>query len=119
MFVVLFDSLPLANGLAQENSRMLLIREAIASDVPLIVDMIRELAEFERELDKVEITPEDLIRDGFGGKPRFHALLAEWNNQPAEYSVYFFTIRRGVVRQNFNPFLKQQLNPGLNERVFC
>jgi hypothetical protein len=47
---------------------MLLIREAIASDVPLIVDMIRELAEFERELDQVEITPEDLIRDGFGGK---------------------------------------------------
>jgi GNAT superfamily N-acetyltransferase len=53
--------------------------------------MIRELAEFERELDKVEITPEDLIRDGFGGKRRFHALLAEWNNQPAAYSVYFFT----------------------------
>ena len=70
---------------------MLVIREAIASDASLIVDMIRELAEFERELDQVEITPEDLLRDGFGEKPRFQALVAEWDDQPAAYAVYFFT----------------------------
>jgi len=70
---------------------MLVIREAVASDASLIVDMIRELAEFERELDQVEITPEDLLRDGFGARPRFQALVAEWNHQPAAYAVYFFT----------------------------
>ena len=53
---------------------MLFIRKAIAADAPLIVEMIRELAEFERELDQVEITAADLIRDGFGTQPRFTLL---------------------------------------------
>lgn len=69
---------------------MLVIREATAADASLIVDMIRELAEFERELDQVEITPEDLLRDGFGASPRFHALVAEWDGRPAAYALYFF-----------------------------
>jgi hypothetical protein len=70
---------------------MLVIREATASDAPLIVDMIRELAEFEHELDQVGITPDDLLRDGFGASPRFHAFIAEWDSQPAAYALYFFT----------------------------
>lgn len=69
---------------------MLAIRSATAADVALLVQMIREFAEFERELDQVEITTEDLLRDGFGPTPRFHALLAEWEGEPAAYAVYFF-----------------------------
>jgi GNAT superfamily N-acetyltransferase len=70
---------------------MLVIREATASDAALIVEMIRELADFERELDHVDITPDDLVRDGFGENPNFHALVAEWDGQPAAYILYFFT----------------------------
>lgn len=70
---------------------MLVIREATAADAPLIVEMIRELAEFERELDQVEITPEDIVREGFGANPCFYALIAEWDGQPAAYSLYYFT----------------------------
>jgi hypothetical protein len=70
---------------------MLVIREATASDAPLIVEMIRELAHFERELDQVDTTPDDLVRDGFGENPSFHAFLAEWDGQPAAYILYFFT----------------------------
>ena len=70
---------------------MLVIREATAADALLIVDLIRELAEFERELEQVDITPEDVLRDGFGANPCFHALIAEWNGQPAAYALYFFT----------------------------
>jgi len=58
---------------------MLVIREAQASDAPLLVDMIRELADFERELDQVDATPDDLVRDGFGENPRFHSFIAEWD----------------------------------------
>ncbi len=36
---------------------MLVIREAEAADAPLIVEMIRELAEFERELDQLTPLP--------------------------------------------------------------
>ena len=70
---------------------MLLIREATASDAALLVEMIRELADFERELEQVEITPDDLVRDGFGEHPMFRAFIAEWNGEPAAYSLYFLT----------------------------
>lgn len=70
---------------------MLVIRKATAADAPLLKVMIRELAEFERELDQVDITAEDLLRDGFGSSPRFHALVAEWGGQTAAYALYFFT----------------------------
>ena len=69
---------------------MLAIRSATEADVGLLLEMIREFAEFERELDQVEITTEDLLRDGFGPSPRFQALLAEWDGEPAGYAVYFF-----------------------------
>jgi len=70
---------------------MLVIREATASDAALLVEMIRELADFERELDQVDITPHDLVRDGFGENPSFHAFVAECDGQPAAYALYFFT----------------------------
>ena len=70
---------------------MLVIRNATAADATLIVDMIRELADFEHELEQVDATPQDLQRDGFGADPRFFASVAEWNSQPAAYALYFFT----------------------------
>src|SRR5215470_5176858 len=70
---------------------MLVIREATVADAPLLAEMIRELADFERELDQVDTTPDDLIRDGFGENPRFHSFVAEWDTQPAGYVLYFFT----------------------------
>jgi GNAT superfamily N-acetyltransferase len=68
---------------------MLRIRPAIADDAPLLLAMIRELAEFERVPEKVKIGVEDLVRDGFGENPRFHALIAEWNDNPAGYAVFY------------------------------
>ena len=70
---------------------MLVIRNATAADATLIVDMIRELADFEHELEQVDATPQDLLRDGFGANPRFFASVAEWNSQPAAYALYFFS----------------------------
>jgi len=68
---------------------MLHIRPATIHDAALLCTMIRELAEFERELDKVTIREEDLARDGFGANPRFRALIAEWNGNPAGYAVFW------------------------------
>src|SRR5262249_40063909 len=55
-----------------------------------IAQMIREFAEYQRESDQVNATEEDLMRDGFGAKPKFHALVAEWEGKPAGYAVYLF-----------------------------
>lgn len=68
---------------------MLSIRVATANDVPLLRDMIRELADFEHELQSVIITEEALARDGFGPEPKFRALVAEWAGQAAGYAVFF------------------------------
>ncbi|MGA2101810.1 MAG: GNAT family N-acetyltransferase [Candidatus Sulfotelmatobacter sp.] len=68
---------------------MLQIRSATIADVSLLCTMIRELAEFEHELDSVMMREEDLARDGFGEHPKFRALIAEWNAQPAGYAVTF------------------------------
>ena len=68
---------------------MLHIRPANIEDAALLRIMIRELAEYERELEQVTIREEDLARDGFGKHPRFRALIAEWKSQPAGYAIYF------------------------------
>jgi GNAT superfamily N-acetyltransferase len=68
---------------------MLSIRAASVEDVPLLFEMIRELADFEQSLDKLTTTPDDLERDGFGPKPRFRALVANWEGKPAGYALFF------------------------------
>jgi len=79
---------------------MLTIRNATAADAPLIMTMIRELAEFERELDQVDATAEDLLREGFGANPHFEALIGEWDGEPLAYALYFFTFSTWAGRQS-------------------
>jgi GNAT superfamily N-acetyltransferase len=71
---------------------MLKIRAATKQDVPLILDFIRALAEYERAPEQVIATEADLMRDGFGdaGQRKFHVLIAEWEGKPAGYAFYFF-----------------------------
>ncbi|MBZ5599737.1 MAG: GNAT family N-acetyltransferase [Acidobacteriia bacterium] len=68
---------------------MLSIRPATVNDAGLLVALIRELAEYEKELDAVEITEPELARDGFGHDPKFRALIADWDGQPAGYAFFF------------------------------
>jgi GNAT superfamily N-acetyltransferase len=68
---------------------MLSIRAASVDDVALLKDLICELAEYERERDQVVITEADLARDGFGPEPKFRALIAAWDGQPAGYALFF------------------------------
>jgi GNAT superfamily N-acetyltransferase len=68
---------------------MFSIRPATTNDVALLRSMIRELAEFERELHLCVIEESQLARDGFGENPKLHALIAECDLQPAGFAVYF------------------------------
>jgi GNAT superfamily N-acetyltransferase len=72
-------------------SNMLHIRTTSTTDVPLILQFIRDLAEYEREPDAVVATEQDLVRDGFTpGQERFYILIAEWEGKPAGFAFYFF-----------------------------
>ncbi len=68
---------------------MLKIRNASVEDVPLILSFIHELAEYEREPSAVRATEDDLIRDGFSKNPKFRAIIAEWDGNPAGMAFFF------------------------------
>jgi GNAT superfamily N-acetyltransferase len=68
---------------------MLTIRAATIADAALLRRMIWELADYEKEPDQVRTTEAELARDGFGANPQFRALIAEWDEQPAGYALFF------------------------------
>ena len=68
---------------------MLSIRPATPADVPTILRFIHELAAYERAPAAVVATEADLLRDGWGPTPRFTALIADYDNAPAGFALYF------------------------------
>ena len=74
---------------------MLSIRPATVADVPLILQFIRELAEYERDPQAAVATAADLLRDGFGPEPKFRVDIAEWSGEPAGFAFSSGTTRRG------------------------
>lgn len=65
------------------------IRPATPADVPLILHLVRELAEFEREPDKVVAT-EPLLQDAlFGAHPAAEAVIAELDGKPVGMALFF------------------------------
>jgi len=73
----------------------LTIRPATPDDIPELLAFIRELAAYERVPDAAQATAADLLRDGFGPTPSFHALIAEASptndapQEPAGLALYF------------------------------
>ncbi len=51
------------------------VRPARPEDMEAVLELIRELAVFEREPEAVELTREDLLRDGFGPVQRFRCFV--------------------------------------------
>ncbi len=54
-----------------------IIRNATKDDMPQVLNLIKELAIFEKEAQAVEVTVRDLQKDGFGKNPSFHCFVAE------------------------------------------
>ncbi|WP_459210515.1 GNAT family N-acetyltransferase [Aquimarina rhabdastrellae] len=57
------------------------IRDAVQEDMSQVLDLIQELADFEKEPDAVDITVDDLIKEGFGTQPLFKCFVAEMNEE--------------------------------------
>ena len=57
----------------------IIIREAQKSDMPAVISLIKELAEFEKEPDEVEIDSTILVNDGFEENSYFKCFIAENN----------------------------------------
>ena len=73
------------------------IRAARESDAPLIFDLVRELAAYEKLGDTVDATTEAIAGALFGKEPRLFCDIAEWNGEAAGFAVWFlnFSTFRG------------------------
>ncbi len=68
----------------------MIIRNAFKSDMPAVLNLIKELAIFEKEPNAVIVNVEDLERDGFSENPLFHVLVAEINHEIAGMALYYY-----------------------------
>jgi GNAT superfamily N-acetyltransferase len=68
---------------------MLTLRPADPVDAPLIVQYIRELAEFEREPEAAVVTEDDIQLYAFSQNPLVRVTMAEWDGRPAGFALWF------------------------------
>ncbi|WP_432835437.1 N-acetyltransferase family protein [Dactylosporangium sp. CA-092794] len=68
-----------------------MIRPARPDDVPLLVDMVYELAEFERARDECHLTAEQLTAALFGPAPAVFCHVAEAAGAPVGMALWFLT----------------------------
>tara|TARA_B100001248_G_C27373462_1_gene452909 strand:- start:284 stop:760 length:477 start_codon:yes stop_codon:yes gene_type:complete len=68
---------------------MILIRKAKANDMVSVLDLIKELAEFEREPKSVILSVSDLINDGFSNNPKFRCIVAEIKNKVVGMALFY------------------------------
>ncbi len=67
------------------------IMEATQKDLPLIVKLVRKLADYEKLSSAMVATEADFARALFGADRRARALLAFTGDEPAGFAVYFYT----------------------------
>lgn len=66
------------------------IRPARPEDAAIIVELVRELAVYEREpLSSVKLSEADILRDGFGAEPRFELLVATLDRALVGFALFF------------------------------
>ena len=66
-------------------------RDATPADVPALLALIAELADYERLSHEAVATPADLHDSLFGATPRAHAMLAEQGGAVCGMAVFFFS----------------------------
>ncbi|MGI8543702.1 MAG: GNAT family N-acetyltransferase [Aridibacter sp.] len=69
----------------------LFIREAIADDVPVILELMREFAEYENLLEYLEVTAQDLQKVLFGEDAFVQCLIALDAVEPIAYAFFYPT----------------------------
>jgi GNAT superfamily N-acetyltransferase len=66
------------------------IREALAADVPAMMLLVKELAEYENAPNEVSNTEAQMLKDGFGDNPIFGGFVAEKDGEIIGLSIYYY-----------------------------
>lgn len=65
------------------------IRRAVPEDCPRLLELIRELAVYERAPEEVTVTLEHFMESGFGEKPVWWAFVAEEKGSILGFALYY------------------------------
>lgn len=68
----------------------MILRKAQKEDMKSVLELIQELATFEKEPNAVVVTVDDLIRDGFSDNPLFHCFVGEIDEQIVGMALYYY-----------------------------
>ncbi|PWN70605.1 GNAT family N-acetyltransferase [Chryseobacterium phosphatilyticum] len=66
-----------------------IIRKAVIEDCASMLNLIKELAEYEKALHEVTVTLEQFTQDGFGKSPVWGAFVAEFEGEVVGISLYY------------------------------
>src|SRR5690606_24159150 len=66
------------------------IRKFMREDLPQILELIKELAHFEKETDAVEVDVSVLEKEGFGDNPLYTCFVAEENDRIEGMALVYF-----------------------------
>jgi GNAT superfamily N-acetyltransferase len=69
----------------------LTIRDAVAADAALIVKFVADLAAYEKLSHEAKATEADISRDLFGADPKVFCEIAEWDDRPVGFTLWFYT----------------------------
>jgi len=67
----------------------MIIREGEKRDIPDVLKLILELAKYEKELDEVIMTEDQLMEDGFGDNPAFQLMVVEMDKECVGMALYY------------------------------
>jgi GNAT superfamily N-acetyltransferase len=68
----------------------MIIRKATPADMNSVLDLIKELAVFEKEPNAVIVTVDDLVKDGFSENPLFQCFVAEIDEEIIGIALYYY-----------------------------
>jgi len=74
------------------------ISQIVPNEVPALLELIRELAQFERLEHEVEASVDSLTESLFGAKPVAGAFISRIDGDLAGYALYFFTFSSFIGR---------------------
>lgn len=65
------------------------IRKAVAADCPRLLELVQELAEYEKAPQEVTVTLEHFVESGFGTNPVWWAFVAEVDGKVQGFALYY------------------------------
>ena len=109
--------------MSEADAPRLVIRTAAEDDVPLVLALIKELAEYVRMADQVVATEADVHRSLFGAIPHAEAVIATLGETPVGFALFFhsfstFLAKPGLYLEDL--YVKEEFRGrGFGRQLWC